>query len=89
MLDNYDFQEKKKKKKNYWHRVSRNSVPTNPGSALGLGKEFPVSAPWVIQGENPSVRWPLKIVCTQGDLNLRIGGEHTPKPKAFTTWVNP
>jgi hypothetical protein len=34
-----------------WYRVSKAFVLTIPGGAQALGKEFPASAPWVIQGE--------------------------------------
>lgn len=45
-------------------------VPTNTGSAHVLGKEFPTSAPWVIQGESPQSNGPYKFVCTQSS-NLK------------------
>ena len=35
-----------------WHRVSEAFAPTNPGGAQALDKEFPTSAPRVIQGAN-------------------------------------
>ncbi|XP_041006081.1 uncharacterized protein LOC121250904 isoform X1 [Juglans microcarpa x Juglans regia] len=37
----------------YWHRVSENCIPTNPGSTQALDKEFSASAPQLtcLQGQ--------------------------------------
>ena len=32
-----------------WHRISEAFTPTIPKGAQALGKEFPSSAPWIIQ----------------------------------------
>lgn len=49
----------------FWLEESENNILTNPEGAQAFGMEFPVSAPWVIQGKNPPVQWHLEIVCTQ------------------------
>lgn len=54
----------------YWHRVSSNSVLTNPVVAQTLDKEFPANAPWVIEGKISPAQWRQEIVCTYWDLDL-------------------
>ena len=42
----------------FWYRVSEAYAPTDPGGAQAHSKEFPASAPRVIQGAIKFPQWP-------------------------------
>lgn len=72
----------------YWHRVSRNSVLTNPECMGPWQGVFYKCSLGNTREKSPS-QWPLEIVCTQWDKPRTLEEAYHLDQGLFTTWGNP